>query len=239
MLSKKLSTSRKFATVGQSAGEFPQLLYALLLPHCDDFGRQPGDAFTVKHQVFPTSPRPEAEFDAALIALEEAELISRYTVAGQQILQVQNFDQHQQGLHKRTSSEFPESPGDSNAPPLLPSELNLTEQNLELKGTQENVTALRARFERFWQAYPKKVGKDAAWLIWQRRKPGDDLTDQMIAAVQEQATSAQWLKDGGEFIPHPRTWLNQGRWQDVVSEGPQLKNQTVKNATAVNRWASR
>jgi hypothetical protein len=36
----------------------------------------------------------------------------------------------------------------------------------------------------------------------------------MVSAVQEQAQSAQWRRDGGIYIPHPRTWLNQGRWQD-------------------------
>ena len=36
----------------------------------------------------------------------------------------------------------------------------------------------------------------------------------MITAVEAQRASAQWRKDGGEFIPHPRTWLHQGRWKD-------------------------
>jgi hypothetical protein len=27
-------------------------------------------------------------------------------------------------------------------------------------------------------------------------------------------TSAEWTKDGGQFIPHPATWLNQKRWED-------------------------
>ena len=27
-------------------------------------------------------------------------------------------------------------------------------------------------------------------------------------------TTAQWTKEGGQYIPNPTTWLNQGRWDD-------------------------
>jgi hypothetical protein len=69
-------------------------------------------------------------------------------------------------------------------------------------------------FERFWSAYPRKVGKGAARAAWRRLNPTEVLTDQMIAAVSEQSKSSQWRKQGGQFIPHPTTWLNQSRWQD-------------------------
>ena len=26
----------------------------------------------------------------------------------------------------------------------------------------------------------------------------------------------QWIKDGGNFIPHAATWLNQQRWEDEL-----------------------
>ena len=36
----------------------------------------------------------------------------------------------------------------------------------------------------------------------------------MIAAVERHQASPQWQKDGGQFIPHPKTWLREGRWKD-------------------------
>ena len=74
--------------------------------------------------------------------------------------------------------------------------------------------AVQANFERFWQAYPKKVGKDAVLRVFRALRPDNDLTDRMVAAVEQHCASEQWQKDGGQFIPHPRTWLNQGRWKD-------------------------
>jgi uncharacterized protein YdaU (DUF1376 family) len=74
--------------------------------------------------------------------------------------------------------------------------------------------ALDERFERFWKAYPKKTGKDAALASFKKRKPDDKLLNEMIFAVGQQKKSAEWLKDNGQFIPNPATWLNQGRWMD-------------------------
>lgn len=74
----------------------------------------------------------------------------------------------------------------------------------------------RVRFETFWAVYPRKIGKDAAWKEWLKRSPSHDLSECMIAAVERHKASPQWRKEGGQFIPHPRTWLHQGRWQDEL-----------------------
>ena len=69
-------------------------------------------------------------------------------------------------------------------------------------------------FEDFWRAYPRKVGKDAARKAFTRRKVGKGVLAQMLEAIAAQRNSTQWLRDGGQYIPHPATWLNDGRWQD-------------------------
>lgn len=76
-----------------------------------------------------------------------------------------------------------------------------------------------ARFEVFWLAYPRKVGKDAARKAYERRKPGLELHAEMLTALERQKRSPQWQRDGGQYIPHPSTWLAQGRWQDDVGAG--------------------
>lgn len=77
------------------------------------------------------------------------------------------------------------------------------------------------RFEIFWKAYPRKVGKDAARKAFDKRKPDSNLLKQMLQAIAKQSESQAWMKDGGQYIPHPSTWLNEGRWQDgESSESP-------------------
>lgn len=72
-------------------------------------------------------------------------------------------------------------------------------------------------FEDFWKAYPRKAGKDAAAKAFAKRRVGASLLAEMLAAIDRQKRSEQWLRDGGQFIPHPATWLNEGRWQDEIA----------------------
>lgn len=84
----------------------------------------------------------------------------------------------------------------------------------ESDGDAPKRSRLDERFDRFWSAYPNKVGKGAARRIFDRLKPDDAMVDRMIAAIEAQRGSAQWTKDNGQFIPHPSTWLNREGWED-------------------------
>lgn len=68
-------------------------------------------------------------------------------------------------------------------------------------------------FEEFWQAYPRKVGKDAAAKAFAKRKVNAALLAQMLQALERQRPNLD-RRENGRFIPHPATWLNEGRWQD-------------------------
>lgn len=72
------------------------------------------------------------------------------------------------------------------------------------------------RFDEFWNAYPRKVGKGAAEQTFKKYKPNDELLKIVLTAIDEQKHSEQWRKDSGKYIPNPATWLNQKRWEDEV-----------------------
>lgn len=124
------------------------------------------------------------------------------------------FDKYQGAFHltsRRDSGEEVEAP--SIAPPKP-----LRSQEQEQEQEQEKDTPIAPRgadlFAEFWSAYPKKIGKDAAAKAFGRRKPGRELLQNMLDAIDAQKLSDQWRRDGGQYIPNPATWLNQGRWQD-------------------------
>lgn len=84
-----------------------------------------------------------------------------------------------------------------------------------------------ADFSSFWQSYPRKDNKQAARVEWMKLKPSDE-TQRIIAAdLMRRKQSSQWLKDGGQFIPHGRTYLHQKRWEDGFTEQPRLSERTV------------
>jgi hypothetical protein len=123
MISRNLGSSRKFHAVNAKCGklgDFAQALFPLIVVNADDFGRLEGDAFTIKHKVFPVSPRTEDDFETVLQAMCEVGLIRFYEVAGDRYLQIVNFDREQPGLHKRTKSDFPDPSDDFGKFPEVP-----------------------------------------------------------------------------------------------------------------------
>lgn len=71
-------------------------------------------------------------------------------------------------------------------------------------------------FPKFWKMYPNKKGKAAAEKAWKKLKVTADLFGQIAEGLTAQVVCEAWVKDGGQFIPHPATWLNGKRWEDEV-----------------------
>ena len=90
-------------------------------------------------------------------------------------------------------------------------------------------------FAAFWAAYPKKVGKQAAVKAFTRLARDRALTPEslpgILAALDRQKRSRDWQKDGGQFIPHPATWLNGRRWED--EEGTAAARPAVHSPVAL------
>jgi hypothetical protein len=71
-------------------------------------------------------------------------------------------------------------------------------------------------FTAFWMAYPKHAGgMKAAETAWNKAQDRPDIKI-ILQAIRDQSASDQWTKDNGQFIPHPTTWINQGRWTDEL-----------------------
>lgn len=69
-------------------------------------------------------------------------------------------------------------------------------------------------FLEFWSSYPKKVGKGSAYKIFSRLKLTKKEKNAILTALDWQKKSDQWVRDNGQFIPYPATYLNQRRWED-------------------------
>lgn len=72
---------------------------------------------------------------------------------------------------------------------------------------------LDAEFDAFWGHYPRRVGKKAAHAAFVKARKTTSLED--IARGLMAQLSGQLAGDT-KFVPHPATWLNQGRWADDV-----------------------
>lgn len=135
MISKSISISER---VNRLTDTFHILLFTWMIPHSDDFGRLFGSPLKVKALVVPMLDKTIKEVEEALCCLHREGLINWYEVGSDKYIQIENFDHHQSGLHKRTKSKFPEPPGNSGNFPEIPSEENRTEENrTEEKGREQ------------------------------------------------------------------------------------------------------
>lgn len=91
---------------------------------------------------------------------------------------------------------------------------------------KENVSA----FEEFWRSYPKKKGKGDAEKAWFKLKC-ERLKNDILSKLEVAKKSLEWTKDGGQFIPHPATWLNRKGWEDEFD----LLNTSVLPGTTVQK----
>lgn len=70
--------------------------------------------------------------------------------------------------------------------------------------------------EQFWNKYPRKKAKKAAFKILERLRKSNEITfEKLMVAVGKIPIGEP------TFIPHPATWLNQGRWDDEQLPGEQ------------------
>lgn len=89
---------------------------------------------------------------------------------------------------------------------------------LELDKELDKKDIAQIAFERFWKAYPRRVGKKVAERALARALR-ETTIERILEAVRQQ--SGTWTDP--KFIPHPATWLNAGRWEDQVGGNGEAK----------------
>lgn len=69
-------------------------------------------------------------------------------------------------------------------------------------------------FQDFWAKYPRKVSKRVAEASWKRLTPQEQ--SDALEAIDQHLKYWKLKETASEFIPHPATWINQGRWEDEL-----------------------
>lgn len=209
-----------------------RLLFVGLWTQADRDGRLLDRPQRLRAALFPYD---DLNIDQGLGRLANAGLINRYEQDGQRLIEIPKWAKHQRPHNTEPVSELP-PPDRKTVPKRLDPDQEL-DQELDpdpvLRGTTS--ADVLARFEEFWKAYPRHIAKDAARKVWLKLAPDQAFTAHLIAAVQRHAKSLQWQKDGGAFIPHARTWLNQKRWEDEVKPATATSSLTFAERARVDR----
>ncbi|MDI1461024.1 hypothetical protein QEZ54_08615 [Catellatospora sp. KI3] len=75
-----------------------------------------------------------------------------------------------------------------------------------------------AAFDRFWAAYPKRVGKADARRAWDKIAKAEDADfDAIIAGAERYRDDGARRRGGDQYTAHPGTWLRAERWLDELT----------------------
>jgi len=205
------------------------LLFEGLWVLADRAGRLEDRPLRIKGEIFPY--RDGLNIDGMLNWLADNGFIQRYTSNGKKCILVLEFVKHQNPHKNEAESELPapeETSTNSEENGKTPEKIGTTRadslssdslipDSLTAEKKPAAPSGAELLFDEFWATYPRKAGKDAARKAFAKRKPSLELLNQMIQAIRDQAKTDAWRKDGGQYIPHPATWLNEGRWQDETT----------------------
>ena len=195
-------------------------------------------------------PYDNCEVDEFLGDLNNNGFIIRYSNSTNNYIQITNFHRHQYPHKNEPPSTIPAPSGTQEDTPIQKSESHertsiqesesshTPPSQASAKSVREGIKRTRKDKKRkasictsddvrspedfliFWDAYPKKVGKQRALKAWKKLIKEKKLPDLacILDAIREQKTWTQWREEGGKYIPHPATWLNDGRWDDKPTE---------------------
>lgn len=121
---------------------------------------------------------------------------------------------------------------------LLDTNTPLENINILFPPTGEPRVSNQEKFERFWEAYPRKKAKGDAEKAWKKLKPDDELFFKILSAIAAQKNGLDWTKDSGKFIPYPATWIRAKGWCDEVRP-PDRDSDKFRSGRVNELWAGK
>lgn len=239
--------SRRISSVSWDA----RLVLKGLESYVDDNGVGVDDIELIVTDVFPrdmfANPRETvARVSEAISELFQAGLVHRYEANGDPLIyisfweSIQRIDKPGKGRNPRPDGTFDYKESEIRESVASPPETLAPvtgEQRNRGTGEQGKKTSSKppaskptvSRFDQFWEWYPRKVGKEAAKKAWDKARTKTDQQNILDGIERYRLDPNLPAK---EFIPHPATWLNEGRWDD---EPLPIRGQQQRPTASQNR----
>ena len=91
-------------------------------------------------------------------------------------------------------------------------------------------------FNRFWNEYPKKVGRKKAYETWKSINPSEQDLNAMLINISDRLHQGAWSLETKQFIPHPANYLGGELWTDeIIQRNSYERNQTRNKPSAADR----
>ena len=116
-------------------------------------------------------------------------------------IKVNNYDKYQPSTIDATNKQPAKEP----------------QKNRKRTTTNKTNKLINKLFDQFWASYPRKVSKGYALKAWEKIKPDENLTNQIIASIEARKLVDPEFAAGGQYVKHPATWLNATGWEDDIT----------------------
>lgn len=201
-----------------SLSPFARLLYIGMWCEADREGRFAWKPNTLKLRYLPAD---DIQIYSLCDEIVNAGLVVKY---GDGMAFIPSFSKHQSINPREAASTLPAPDEYSNSysPRVTDASLTVTDAQRGRKEGKESLCSsddeqLNSSFEQFWSAYPKKQAKQDAAKAFRSAKLKPEQLQTILQDIQRRRASADWMKDGGQFIPLPATYLRGKRWEDSPS----------------------
>lgn len=125
---------------------------------------------------------------------------------------------------ERNKQENQQDNGVTDESRVTVTEVTRTDTDTDTEKKKHIAQRCASRFDEFWLAYPKRVGRKPSLEKWKAKKL-DEVAETIIADVRNrQANDGRWLEG---FIPDPRTYLVQERWNDELQPRRELSKSPI------------
>jgi|GEM_PF-802845 len=104
-----------------------------------------------------------------------------------------------------------------------------------------NCVYVRDQFEKFWAVYPQKKNRGQAFDAFVKLNPSEQLSKQIITALQAQIKNHHELITAGHWVPkwkYPANWLLQQCWLEEIEPVDTKERQNAKSRSNHQRKTS-
>lgn len=218
---------------------FEECFWQRLIVNCDDYGRFDARLTVIKSRLFPLKDRMSLkDIEGALDKLEKLGCIIFYEYNKKPYLFIPTWETYQTVRAKRSKYPAPDEYLQSSEiickqmqadvsgcsrNPIQSESYSLSESISESLSESKTDIADKPlkddNFDVFWKSYPRKTAKEEARKAYAAlmKKKDAPTIDRLVESVEAHKRSDDWKKDNGQYIPHPATYLRQGRYDDEVS----------------------
>jgi hypothetical protein len=209
-------TSEKFERLGWAE----EIFYRRIMSVVDDYGRYYAKPALLRAACYPLLLQKVSDSDIEkwLTACVNSALVRVYPAKdGKRYLEILDFRQQV----RSNTSKFPAYDEQLHSTCIADATHMISNAHLDgdvsvFVDEDDKRSPSGESFERFWSAYPKKVGKANAIKEWKKASPDIE------SVLQSLSRQKAWRENPaeGEFIPawkDPERWIKAGCWNDEVS----------------------